>query len=148
MICDRMREQIPECLAGRLDAKAREKLIDHLDTCSACRAEVAELGVVWRGFESMTEEEPSPAMRTRFLETLSAYQEGYHEAQRRQSYAVPQKSWWAGLWSRPAWQAAFSAALLLAGGMLGRYVAGERGAAGGIPRWRNCTRRWRICANW
>lgn len=133
MICDRMREQIPECLAGRLDATAREKLIDHLDTCSACRAEVAELGVVWRGFESMNEAEPSPAMRTRFLETLSAYQEGYHEAQRRQAYDVPQKSWWALLWARPAWQAAFSAALLLAGGMAGRYVAGERLAARGNP---------------
>jgi hypothetical protein len=121
-----MREQIPECLAGRLDATAREKLIDHLDSCSACRAEVAELGVVWRGFESMSEAEPSPAVRTRFLETLNAYQEGYHEAQRRQSYNVPQKSWWALLWARPAWQAAFSAALLLAGGTAGRYVAGER----------------------
>jgi hypothetical protein len=133
MICDRMREQIPECLAGRLDATQREKLIDHLDSCSACRAEVAELGVVWRGFESMSEPEPSPAMRTRFLETLSAYQEGYHEAQRKQAYAIPQKSWWAMLWARPAWQAAFSAALLLAGGMAGRYVAGGRAAAVGNP---------------
>lgn len=92
MICDRIREQIPECLAGRLDAAARERVIDHLDTCSACRAEVAELGVVWRGFESMSEPEPSQAMRTRFLETLSAYQEGYQEAQRRQAYSVPKRS--------------------------------------------------------
>lgn len=130
MICDRIREQIPECLAGRLDAATREKLIDHLDTCSACRAEVAELGVVWRGFESMSEPEPSPAMRVRFLETLHAYEEGYQEAQRRQAYNIPQKSWWAGLWpARPAWQAAFSAILLLAGGVAGRYVAGERLAA-------------------
>ncbi|MBZ5624113.1 MAG: HEAT repeat domain-containing protein [Acidobacteriia bacterium] len=134
MICDRIREQIPECLAGRLDATAREKVIDHLDTCSACRAEVAELGVVWRGLESMSEAEPSQAMRTRFLETLSAYQEGYQEAQRRQAYAVPQKSWWAGLWpARPAWQAAFSAVLLIVGGMGGRYLATERAAATGNP---------------
>jgi hypothetical protein len=133
MICDRMRELIPECLAGRLDASTREKLIDHLDTCSACRAEVAELGVVWRGFESMSEPEPSPAMRTRFLETLNAYQEGYHEAQRKQTYAVPQKSWWTLLWARPAWQAAFSAALLLAGVLAGRFVAADRKAATGNP---------------
>jgi len=134
MICDRVREQIPECLAGRLDAAAREKLIDHLDTCSACRADMAELGVVWRGFESMSEPEPSPAMRTRFLETLNAYQEGYQEAQRRQSYNLPQRSWWAAFWpARPAWQAAFSAALLLAGVLAGRYVAGERTAKTGNP---------------
>ena len=79
MICDRIREQIPECLAGRLDSAAREKVIDHLETCSACRAEVAELGVVWRGLEAMQEPEPSQAMRARFLETLHAYQEGYQE---------------------------------------------------------------------
>ncbi|HTS27182.1 MAG TPA: HEAT repeat domain-containing protein [Bryobacteraceae bacterium] len=127
MICDRMREQIPECLAGRLDAATREKLIDHLDTCSACRADMAELGVVWRGIDSMSEPEPSPAMRARFLETLNAYQEGYQEAQRRQAYNIPQRSFWAGLWpSRPAWQVAFSAALLLAGVLGGRYFADAR----------------------
>jgi len=126
MICDRIREQIPECLAGRLDPAARERVIDHLDTCSACRAEMAELGVVWRGLESMPEIEPSQAMRARFLETLSAYQEGYQEAQRKLAYAAPPKSWWAGLWLRPAWQAAFSAALLIAGILGGRYFAAPR----------------------
>lgn len=127
MICDRIREQIPDCLAGRLDPAAREKVIDHLDTCSACRADMAELGVVWRGLESMPELEPSQAMRTRFLETLAAYQEGYQEAQRRQVHVAPQKSWWAGLWpARPAWQAAFSAALLIAGVLGGRYLAEPR----------------------
>jgi len=134
MICDRMREQIPECLAGRLDPAAREKVIDHLDTCSACRAEMAELGVVWRGLEAMPELEPSQAMRTRFLETLAAYQEGYQEAQRRQVYVAPRKSWWAGLWpARPAWQVAFSAALLLAGVMGGRYLAEPRPAVTSNP---------------
>jgi len=123
MICDRIREQIPECLAGRLDAAARAKVIDHLDACSACRAEVAELGVVWRGLEAMTEPEPSQAMRARFLETLNAYSEGYQDAQRKQALAVPQRSFWAGLWpARPAWQVAFSAALLVAGVMGGRYM--------------------------
>jgi len=127
MICDRIREQIPECLAGRLDPAAREKVIDHLDTCSACRADMAELGVVWRGLQSMPELEPSPAMRTRFMETLAAYQEGYQEAQRRQVYAAPPKRWWVGLWpAHPAWQAAFSAVLLLAGVMGGRYLAEPR----------------------
>ena len=68
---------------------AREKLIDHLETCSACRAEVAELGVVWRGLEAMAEPEPSPQMRARFLETLHAYEEGFQEAQRKQTYSAP-----------------------------------------------------------
>src|ERR1043166_787484 len=117
MSCDRIREQIPEVLAGRLDAAAREKLIDHLETCSACRAEVADLGVVWRGLETMAEPEPSPQMRARFLETLHAYEEGFQEAQRKQTYSAPRASWWAALMpARPAWAAGFAAMMLLAGG--------------------------------
>jgi len=123
MICDRIREKIPECLAGRLDAATREKVIDHLDSCSACRAEVAELGVVWRGLEAMSEPEPSQAMRARFRETLAAYEEGYQDAQRRQAMAVPARSWWTGWWpARPAWQMAFSAVLALACLAGGRYL--------------------------
>jgi hypothetical protein len=129
MICDRIKEQIPECLAGRLDPAAREKVIDHLDTCSACRADLAELGVVWRGLETMQELEPSQGMRARFLETLSAYQEGYLEAQRRAVYTAPVKSFWAGLLpASPVWQAAFSAMLLIAGILGGRYMLSPRTA--------------------
>jgi len=126
MTCDRVREQIPECLAGRLDAAARQRLIDHVEGCAACRSQLAELGVVWRGLESMKEPEPSQAMRARFLETLQAYQEGYQDAQRRAAVAAPQ-SWWAGLWpARPVWQAAFTAFLLIAGGLAGRYALAPR----------------------
>jgi hypothetical protein len=129
MICERIREQIPEVLAGRLDAAAREKLIDHLETCSACRAEVAELGVVWRGLETMAEPEPSAAMRSRFLETLHAYEEGFQEAQRKLTYAAPKAGWWAGLLpARPAWQAAFAAMLIVVSGMGGRYLLAPRNA--------------------
>lgn len=75
----------------------------------------------------MQEPEPSQAMRARFLETLSAYQEGYLEAQRRAVYAAPPKSFWAGLLpARPVWQAAFSVMLLIAGIFGGRYMLGPR----------------------
>lgn len=127
MICDRIREQIPECLAGKLDAAARGRVIDHLETCSGCRAEMAELGIVWRGLESMQDPEPSAAMRTRFLETLHAYEEGFQEAQRRQVYVEPRKSFWAGWWpAHPAWQSAFSVLLLLAGALGGHYALQPR----------------------
>lgn len=128
MSCDRIREQIPEVLAGRLDTAAREKLIDHLETCSACRAEVADLGVVWRALEAMGEPEPSPQMRARFLETLHAYEEGFQEAQRKQTYSAPRESWWASVFrARPAWGAAFTAATLLVGLIGGRYLLAPGG---------------------
>ncbi len=132
MNCDRIREQIPEVLAGRLDATTREKLIDHLETCSACRADVAELGVVWRGFDAMAEPEPSPQMRARFLETLHAYEEGFQEAQRKQTYSAPQPRWWSALWpAQPAWAAACAAVLLVMGGLGGRYLLSPRSAEPG-----------------
>ena len=125
MICERVREQIPECLAGRLDAAARERLIAHLETCPACRAEVADLNAVWRGLGSFPEPEPNPAMRTRFLEVLEAYQAGRASALTGQAEGRPNRRWhW-----RPAWQAAFSLAVLIVGVSLGRYLAEPRGAS-------------------
>ncbi len=127
IICDRTREKLPELLAGRLDAATREKVIDHLDTCSACRAEAAELGVVWRGLEAMSEPEPSQAMRARFRETLAAYEEGFQDAQRRQALAIPPRHWWSSFWpAQPAWQMALTAALVVAGVFGGHYLATPR----------------------
>ncbi len=127
MICDRIREQIADCLSGRLEPAAREKVIEHLEVCSACRADMAELGVVWRGLDAMKEPEPSPELRVRFMETLSAYEEGYQDAQRREALKVPHRSWWTGFWpSHPAWQAAFSAVLVMLGVAGGRYAMSPR----------------------
>jgi hypothetical protein len=114
MNCDRIRELIPECLAGRLDAATRQKVIDHVDTCAACRGQLAELGVVWRGLETMPQPEPTETMRRRFHETLAAYEEGFQDAQRRHAMTVPVRPRWAGWWpARPAWQIAFASAFAL-----------------------------------
>ncbi len=130
MNCERIREQIPECLAGQLDAAARERLIEHLETCAACRADLAELNVVWRGLETMPQPEPGRGMRSRFMETLEAYQEGYQEAQRRESYSTAARAWWQSWWpTRPAFQAAFAALLLIAGISAGRYLAAPHAEA-------------------
>lgn len=133
MMCERVREQIPDCLAGRLDPATRERVIEHLETCSACRADVAELGPLWRGLESMKEPEPSPAMRSRFMETLRAYEEGYQEAQRRQVYTKPRANFWTGWFpAQRGWQAAFAGLLVCAGIAAGRYALPTRDA-GPVP---------------
>lgn len=129
MNCERMREQIPELLADRLDGEARAQLIEHLGACPACRAEMAELGPLWRGLETMNEAEPGPAMRSRFRETLGAWQEGFREGRenRRREAAVtriaPVNRWW--------WQAAAAALLLAVGAAGGRFLAAPGGAPHG-----------------
>ncbi|HEY1342217.1 MAG TPA: HEAT repeat domain-containing protein [Bryobacteraceae bacterium] len=132
MICDRIREQIPDCLAGRLDEAAREKVIEHLELCSACRAEMADLGVVWRGLGTLPTLEPDSGVRERFLEMLEAYQAGL-DAARERAVAQPKRTFWtAGWWpSRAAWQAAMSCLLVAAGVVVGRYLTGPRTAAPG-----------------
>jgi len=129
MLCDRIREQIPDLLAGRLEPIVRENLIDHLETCSACRSEVADLGVVWRALDTMAEPEPTPQLRARFLETLHAYEEGFQEAQRKQTYSAPRTSWWAALVpARPAWGMALAASTLIVGLFGGRYLLAPKPA--------------------
>jgi Putative zinc-finger len=128
MTCERVREQIPECLAGRLEKAARENLVEHLETCSGCRNELTELGIVWRGLEGMSAPEPDRAMRTRFMEMLSAYQAGLEQAPVRKPGRSTRElggpSRWFAWWpSNPAWQFAIAAALLLVGLVVGRYVA-------------------------
>src|SRR5207237_3937544 len=76
MSCERIREQIPECLGGRLDPESRERLVEHLEGCAGCRAEVAELNAVWRAMESLKsnrEEAPDAVAKARFMDVLEAY---------------------------------------------------------------------------
>ncbi len=127
MSCERFREQIPECLAGRLDSGAREKLIAHLELCSMCRAEMAEIGTVWRGLESLPVVEPDPAMRSRFVEVLEAYQAGMEQAHERTAPAIKGPWWSTGWWpAKAVWQTALSILLLIAGGFGGRYWSRPR----------------------
>jgi HEAT repeats/Putative zinc-finger len=130
MSCERFREQIPECLAGRLESGVREKLIAHLEVCSACRADVAEMGVVWRGLDAMPVVEPDPAMRSRFLEVLQAYQAGMEQSRER-VVVNNKRTWWtAGWWpARAVWQTALAVALLVGGAFGGRYLARPRGVS-------------------
>lgn len=130
MSCEKFREQIPECLAGRLESDAREKLIAHLELCSGCRADMAEIGAVWRGLESMPVPEPDPSQRARFLEVLEAYQAGMEQGRTRAAAAPLHRPWWTFGWVplRTAWQVALAVLLVAAGVVGSRYLARPRPA--------------------
>ena len=75
----------------------------------------------------MSAPEPDRAMRTRFMEMLSAYQAGLEQAPaRRPARGTREESgrsrWFAWWPSNPAWQLAIAATLLIAGIAGGRYV--------------------------
>jgi len=125
MNCERIREQIPEALAGRLAKAAREELVEHLEGCGACRTEVAELNAVWRGLEAVKSDmdaAPESGAKARFQEMLAAYQAGMEAAQvpARKDNVTPFPS-------RTVWQGAIAAGLLLCGLLAGRYLAAGSG---------------------
>ena len=107
MNCERIREQIPEALAGRLDKTAREALVEHLEGCAGCRTEVAELNAVWRGLETVKagmDATPDAGAKLRFQEMLAAYQAGMASVQ--PVVSKPRVVWFP---TRPVWQADSSA---------------------------------------
>jgi HEAT repeat protein len=121
--CDRYRRQIPECLAGWLDKAARELLVEHLEGCSGCRAELAAMGRVWRGMEALGGQEPGPELGMRFRETLNAFAAGLAQAQ-----PEPRKharGWW-GWTPHRAWQLACAAGILAIGLAGGRFLGVAR----------------------
>jgi HEAT repeat protein len=132
MNCETLRAQIPECLAGQLDPGAREELIAHLETCSACRGELAQLGAVWRGLEGIPVVEPDRAMRSRFVEVLEAYQAGIAAGKAETaptSINAPRNKPPAMLW-----RMALAASLLLAGGLGGRFLLPSQAPSPEIAR--------------
>jgi len=118
MNCEKIREQIPECLAGQLSKAARESLVEHLETCAACRTEVAELNAVWRALESLKASDAEPDMKARFMEVLEAYQAGQGQIMEMPK-AAPRSGWFVP--PHAVWQLALAASLLVAGVLVGRY---------------------------
>jgi hypothetical protein len=120
MNCENFRQQLPECLAGRLSGRARERLIEHLEGCSACRGELAHLGIVWRGLEALKlEAEPGAAMKHRFQASLAAFEAGLEQG-RLAAVALPAAPQALPRW---AWQIAAGLAVLSVGLMAGRSLA-------------------------
>ncbi len=115
MICERVKEQIPEYLAGMLEEGTRERVLAHLDECVGCREEVTRLDIVWRKLETLPAPEPSVRMRERFGDVLAAYEYG-RQVKRP---PVDLRRWF----SMPQW-AAVSAAVVLtvSGAAVGRFT--------------------------
>jgi len=120
MNCEDFRQQLPECLAGRLAGTVRERLIEHLEGCSACRSELAHLGIVWRGMEALKlGAEPALAMKDRFQATLAAFEAGLEQGRLAAvSLAAPSRQV-----PRWAWQLAAGLAVLAIGLAAGRALA-------------------------
>ncbi len=118
MNCDKVDKLLMDSLMGALGTEDRRELDEHLASCERCGGEATEMETLWHELGSLDEspqEVPSEKLTRRFQLALADFETNLHETPRPGFSA-----WWAGLWTaRPAWQAAFSAAVLLLGVFLG-----------------------------
>lgn len=118
MTCDETKVLLADYWSQTL-GEAQELAFDaHLAMCDNCRAEAERLGALWKNLAAIPVEEPGPALRTRFYDTLAAFRTGLESAPRR---SLREKV--VSLWPRqPAWQMGVSFALLVLGVGIG-YTA-------------------------
>jgi hypothetical protein len=118
MTCDETKLLLTDYWTQTLDEKQELAFDAHLATCDACRAEAEQLGALWKGLAQIPAEEPSPALRTRFYDTLAAFRTGLESA--------PKTTWrdrLLALWPKqPAFQMGLSFALLAIGVGIGYAV--------------------------
>ncbi len=105
MTCEEAQARMADAWAQTLTDADELALEAHLADCATCRAEETRLRGTWRDLALMPSDEPSPRLRARFYESLSAYREGL----------ATSRKW-------HAWQIAAGIALLIAGFGAG-YVA-------------------------
>jgi len=80
MTCGDIEKYIPDYLEGSLEPELLQTFERHLQSCENCRKEIAELRNVWEKVANLPEEQPSPALRKRFYESLDAYTSGLESA--------------------------------------------------------------------
>jgi hypothetical protein len=131
MNCERTQVMFADYLTGDLDARSRRRVQAHIAGCTACRADLENLTMVWAKLGVLPEEQPGPGLRHRFYGMLEDYKNSLPAAERQA--ARPERTGspgggWRGWFTfrRPAFAAAFSAFLVLAGLAAGWFIAGGR----------------------
>jgi len=90
MICQDMRNKIPDLLNNDLAGAEASQLRGHLLSCPSCRQEFQELNETWTRLGIIREEQPSPELRRNFYRRLESCQKELMPGQRtewRQKFA-------------------------------------------------------------
>jgi hypothetical protein len=118
--CEQISALMPDYLHNRLQPEQASVVKAHLEGCAAC-SEEAEL---WNRLGALPQEQPSPALASRFNAMLETYQEGRWEHRNLQRERNKFLDFGAIVaWARtPALSMGWAVALLLAGFFGGRYL--------------------------
>jgi len=116
MKCEQLSELLPDYFQDSLPASSRATVEGHLRACADCSAQLH----LWKRLAALPDEAPSPRMRERFDDMLSAYEEGRRERK---------PAWPVAHGFRPAFAYAAALAILGIGFLAGRYVQPHQGAS-------------------
>ena len=120
MNCEAIGELLPDYLQGRLSPELAGEVEKHLSSCASCGEEAA----LWGKLALLPEEQPGPAMQTRFKAMLESYQEGRWE--KSSLVAEKQKTptpmlWGLGNWRQmPVAGVVWACLFLICGFLIGR----------------------------
>ena len=126
MNCEAIGELLPDYLQSRLNPELAGEVEKHLAGCPVCSEEAA----LWKKLALVPDEQPSPAMQSRFQAMLESYQEGRWEktslAQENRKQPTPML-WGLGNWRQmPFAGVAWACVFLICGFLIGRQT--DRGA--------------------
>jgi anti-sigma factor RsiW len=122
MNCEEIGELLLDYLQGRLSSDRAEVVEKHLSQCAACGEEAA----LWKKLALLPEEQPSPALESRFKAMLESYQEGRWEktslAAENRKIPVPML-WGLGNWKQlPAAGIVWACLFLVCGYFIGKHA--------------------------
>ena len=120
MKCEEIGELLPDYLQGRLSADQAAEVEKHLTECAGCGEEAA----LWKKLALLPEEQPSPALESRFKAMLESYQEGRWEktnlASEKSKTPIPML-WGLGNWRQiPVAAVVWACLFLICGFLIGR----------------------------
>jgi hypothetical protein len=122
MRCEDLREKAADYLAGELDEESLARLRAHLAECPSCREEMESLSLIWTKLGVLPNEQPSPALRSRFYDMLETHKKDLREGREKRGWGRAISQWLAGrLPGKPAFQLGLALALIaigLGGGLL------------------------------
>src|SRR5436305_3504216 len=122
MTCEEIGELLPDYLQGRLDSDHAAVVEKHLAECAACGEEAA----LWKKLALLPEEQPSPALESRFKAMLESYQEGRWEKSSlaaEKTKAPATMLWGLGNWRQlPAAGIVWACLFLACGYFIGKHA--------------------------
>jgi hypothetical protein len=133
MTCDKIQDKFADYLTGDLDETGRADVRAHIRDCAGCREDLENLTVIWAKLGVLPEEQPGGGVRTRFYTMLEEYKDKLDAASAADR---PRFADWFSF-RRPAFAAAFSAFLVLAGLGAGWLL---NGGPGGPARYAGLSR--------